>query len=199
MDTGRQLFPYERSLSQNIDYGCINPSTIAQSGNFICWVSKNEKSGVSIVYSKGANANRISTDGIDFKLENLTAPEQCYGFMARIAGHTLYVVTWTVDNLTYAYDFNTERFYTLSDEYMDAFIVKKITFFNNKYYFVSIRDGNLYELNANFSTYDYGDKVVEIPYIRVCESIELADQSRFAVGYLDSFVEQGNINYKLPP
>lgn len=195
-DVGAQLFPYQRSTAFNIDYGCINPASIAELENKVCFIGINEKSGPVIMYSTGGDPVHISTDGIDDKLAFLTNPTNCYGFMFRQNGHLFYVVTWPTDNLTYAYDFNTDKFYTLCDEHMNAFIVKRVAFFNNLYFFVSLRDGNLYELSNNFYTYDYGDgDIQEIPRIRITPSIRLPDQSRFIAGYAGFCIEQGQFDY----
>ena len=134
-DVGAKLFPYQRSQSTNIDFGCINPATIDANQKMVCWVAINEKSGPAIVYSMGNDIHRISTDGIDFRIAHLKKPEDCYGFMLMLDGHTFFVITWVTDNVSYLYDFNTKKFFTLTDENMDAFIVKRVALFNNKYYF----------------------------------------------------------------
>ncbi len=195
-DVGAQLFPYQRSQSTNIDYGCINPATIAESENIVSWIAANEKSGPVIMYTNGGEVKHISTDGIDFQLAQLKNPTNVYGFMFKQDGHLFYVATWPADRLSYAYDFNTDKFYTLCDENMDAFIAKRVAFFNNRYFFVSIKDGNLYELSSEFTTYDYGDgNVFEIPRIRVTPSIVMPDQSRFVAGYTGFTIEQGQFDY----
>ena len=195
-NVGAQLFPYQRSQSINIDYGCINPATIAESEDIVAWVAINEKSGPVISYTTGGDIQHISTDGIDFRLANLLKPEDCYGFMFKQDGHLFYVATWVSDNQSYAYDFNTKKFYTLCDENLNAFIVKKVAFFQNEYYFVSIRDGNLYQLSSDFVTYDYGnDNIFAIPRIRICNSIRMPDQSRFVAAYAGFTIEQGQFDY----
>ncbi len=197
MDIGAALFPYQRSQSTNLDYGCINPATIATNEDVVCWIGVNEQSGPAIMTTQGGNTEKISTDGIDFKLASLTAPQNCYGFMVRLAGHLCYVVSWPTDNLSYLYDFNTKQFFTLCDENMNVFIVKRITFFNNTYYFVSLNDGNLYELNESLFNYDYGNKVGEIPLIRIIDNISKPDQSRFIGGYAGMTIQQGNFDYQI--
>jgi hypothetical protein len=195
-DVGSVLFPYQRNQSINLDYGCLNPATIAESENIVCFLAANEKSGPSIMYTNGGDLTRISTDGIDYLLQSLEFPSNAYGFMFRQDGHLFYVITFVKDNLSYAYDFTAEKFYSLADENMNAFIVKRIAFFNDKYYFVSIRDGNLYELSSQFTTYDYGnDEVFEIPRIRITASISQPDQSRFVAGYSGFTIEQGQFDY----
>lgn len=195
MDVGAQLFPYQRSQSTNLDYGCINPATIATNQDIVCWVAINEQSGLAIMSTTGSEAKKISTDGIDFKLTELKYPSNCYGFMVRLDGHLCYVVSWPKDNLSYLYDFNTEMFFTLTDENMDVFIVKRVAFFNNTYYFVSLKDGNLYELNSRILTYDYGNAVYEIPQIRIVDSLQLPDQSRFMINVIGFTIQSGEFDY----
>ena len=188
-------FPYQRNQTSNIDFGLINPATLDSNDHTTCWVAKNEKSGPAIMYSGGSIVEKISTDGIDYRLSQLEHPESCYGYMLRLNGHVFYIVTWNLDNVTYMYDFNTKLFFTLTDEKMNAFIPKRVAFFQNRYFFVSINDGNVYELGAQFSTYDYGDdNVHDIPWIRVCPTFRLSDQSRFKTGYAGFPMQQGSFN-----
>lgn len=195
-DVGAQLFPYQRNQSVNLDYGCLNPATIAESENIVCWLASNEKSGPTIMYTNGGDLKHISTDGIDFQLANIKNPTNSYGFMFKQDGHLFYVISFPEDNLSYAYDFNTQMFFTVSDENMNAYIAKRVAFFNDQYYFVSIIDGNLYQMSSNFYTYDYGNgNIHEIPRIRITPSISLPDQSRFVAGYTGFTIEQGQFDY----
>ena len=191
-DVGLQLFPYQRATATNLDYGCLNPATIAELEGTVAWLGINEKSGPTIMYSNGGDINHLSTDGIDFKLATLINPANSYGFMFKQDGHLFYVITFVSDNLTYAYDFNNKAFYTLSDEHLDYFPAKRVAFFNDQYYFVSIDDGNLYQLGTQFTNYDYGDgHVQEIPRIRICPEIRQDDQSYFISGYMGFKIESG--------
>lgn len=186
-DLGLQLFPYQKNSSVNVDYGCLNAATIAFNDNIIVWLAANEKSGPMIAYSMGGDIQKISTDGIDFKFSQLTNPANSFGFLFRQDGHLLYQLTFPDDDLTYIYDFNTQKFFTLCDAYMSAHIAKRIAFFNDQYYFVSYRDGNIYNISTQFTTYDG----VEIPRIRVCRTIRLPDSSRFVANNLTFTIEQG--------
>jgi len=186
-DVGAQLFPYQRNASVNIDYGCINPATIAFNENIVVWLAQNEKSGLMIAYTTGGDINKISTDGIDFKFTQLKNPENSYGFLFRQDGHQLYQLTFPDDNLTYVYDFNTQKFFTIKSENMTAHIAKRVSFFNDQYYFVSFSDGNLYQFSTNYTTYN-GE---EIPRIRILRNLRLPDASRFSVNNLTFTLEQG--------
>ena len=164
-DVGAALFPYQLNSSWNIDFGISNPSTLCSLNNNTVWTAQNENSGIFLMYTTGEDIKKISTDGIDFKLENIQFPEQSYAFMYLQSGHLFYAATFynPLDNITLAYDFNAEKFYNLTDEHQNYFIAKRVVYFNNAYYFISINDGNLYEINSSFTTYTYANTIAGLP------------------------------------
>lgn len=186
-DVGYQLFPYQRNTSANIDYGCVNPATIAATDELVVWLAQNETSGPFIVFSDGGMVQHISTDGIDNLLSSLKNPASSEAFIFRADGHIFYHINFYEDNLTLFYDFNTKKFFHASDHNMNYFIAKQVSFFNNQYYFVSRNDGNIYAFSTNITTYD-GD---EIPRIRVCKSIRRPTQENFIVNDIGFTIEAG--------
>jgi hypothetical protein len=186
-DLGYQLFPYQRNSFFNIDYGCLSAATVASQEDLVVWLAANEQSGPVIMVSQGGAPMPLSTDGINFKLAQLTTPQDSYGFIFKQDGHTFYQITFPTDNLTLLYDFNTKKFYHLCDKYMNYHIAKRVCFFNDAYYFVSFNDGKLYEINSDYTTYN-GD---EIPRIRVTDPYRLPDSTAFIVNNINFTVEQG--------
>jgi len=189
-NTGQQLFPYQKNTFQNSDYGTENAATIGVGDNFIIWLATNEKSGPAIMISDSGEPIKISTDGIDFKLAQLKKPTNAYGFLFRQDGHLIYQLTFPSDNWSLLYDLNTKKFFTPTDEKMNYHIAKRVVYSNNSYYFVSFRDGNLYELNSRYTDYDGA----EIPRVRVCNTLRLPDSSRFIINNLTFQIEQGEYN-----
>ena len=189
-DYGGQLFPYQRNTSFNVDYGCVNASTIARSDTFICWLGQNEKSGPVIMYSSGGPPEKISTDGIDFELSNLVHPNSAEAFMYRQDGHIFYHINFILDNKSFYYDFNTGKFYNAVDEDMNYFIAKEVAYFQNQYYFVSRNNGNFYAFDTIYSTFDGA----LAPRIRVCTPIRDIDQSNTVKTDLGFTIAQGNDN-----
>jgi hypothetical protein len=183
-----QLFPFQLSQSFNIDYGTLNNASIASNENMCCWLAQNEKSQCVIMYSTGSDIKQISNDGISYKLANLTAPSDCYGNMFKQDGHLLYQMTFPTDNLCYVFDFNTEKFFTITDQNLNYHIARKIALFNNQNYFVSNIDGNLYAFGTQYTTYN-GE---EIPRIRICRPVRQANSKPFIVSDLSFTIEQGN-------
>lgn len=199
-DAGYVLFPYQRTSGFNIDYGCVNASTIAFSEQFIVWLGINEKTGPIIVMSAGGEIQTISNDGINYLLSNLNAPEKSYGYLVNQDGHLLYYLTFVdpADNITFFYDFNTKSFFYATDYKMDLFPPRRIAFFNDGYYFVSFDDGNLYKLDSTVYTYDTYDRFLSsvekksIPMVRIANTIRLPDNSPFIGANFNFTIEQGD-------
>ena len=186
-DAGLQLFPYQRSNSININYGCLNSDTISSTDNIVCWLGGNENSGPVIMYSLGGEAQQLSTDGINFKLANLEDPMDSHGFMFKQDGHILYVLTFPTDNWSICYDFTTKKFFTITDPVGNYFPAQKVVFYNNNYYFVSLNDGNLHLFSSTITNYNGNN----IPRIRVTETLRMADQSQFVTSNISFVLEQG--------
>ena len=191
-DIGAALFPYQRSSTSNVDFGTINASSIAALDNYIVWLAMNESSGVSLMIYAGNNAQRISTDGLDYKLASLSNPENCSAFLFRQDGHIIYQFTFIEDNLSYIYDITTKQFFTVTDEALNYHPAKNVVFFQNKYYFVSLNGGDLYELGTNITDIEYSDGVNHIiPQIRITAPLRMPDQRMFIIKSIGFTVENG--------
>ncbi|HUV85460.1 MAG TPA: hypothetical protein VMV86_07110 [Methanosarcinales archaeon] len=199
IDTGAALFPFQKTTSFNIDYGCINPETIAVSDEFVIWLGGNDKSSPVILYSSGGEAKQISSDGINYRLSNLKNPNQCFAFTYKNLGHLFYQLTFysEEDNFTLLYDFTTKVFSYLSRDNYEHHIARKMAFFNNKYYFISNSDSNLYIMDNAFNGFssrnnDEGKPIFEvIPRIRIINTFRQPDNSSFIVNCLGFIMEQG--------
>ena len=150
--TNAVLFPFQRNNTFNIDYGCINPASIAHLKDYIVWLAVNAQSGPVIMKCTGGSIEAISTDGIDYQLGNLTDPENCTGFLYQQDGHVVYQFTFPTDNISYAYDFETKMFFNVSDENLDYHPAREVVYFNNNYYFVSIDGGNIVRITRLLNT-----------------------------------------------
>jgi hypothetical protein len=199
-DVANALFPYQRGVTYNIDYGCLNPSSIAELDNFVVWLGVNEQSGPVIMFATGSVTKKISTDGIDYVLANLTNPSNCTGFLFRQDGHIIYQFTFPDDNISYAYDFNTGLFFNVSDENLDYHIARQVVFFNDDYYFVSLDGGNIYRFGTQYTDaiYTIGGVPVskEIPRIRITPPVRLPSQRYFIAKSLGFTIENGQLNLK---
>lgn len=200
-DTGAALFPYQRNNQASIDYGCLNPATVAYMDEMVVWLASNEKSGPIIMYSLGGEPKKITTDGIDYFLSQLSNPSDSQGFLYRQDGHLFYHINFYSDNLSLFYDFNVDKFYHACDENLSYFIAAQVAFFNNQYYFISKNNGNLYAFDTIYTTYQStnrsGDLVVnEIPRFRSCKNIRLPTQEYHIINDIGFTIESGETNYQ---
>lgn len=200
-DTGAQLFPYQRNNQFNIDYGCLQPATVAYMDEFVVWLAQNEKSGPIIVYSDGGMPKKITTDGIDYLFSTLQNPADSQAFIFRQDGHLFYHINFYTDNLSLVYDFSTEKFYHACDQNLNYFIASEVAFFNNQYYFISKNNGNLYVFDTAITTYQDTDSdnniiTYEIPRIRTCSNIRTPDQDYQIINDVGFTIESGEIDYQ---
>ena len=193
--TSSALFPFQRNNTFNIDYGCLNPASIASLKDYVVWLAVNQQSGPVVMVSRGNSIEPISTDGIDYQLGNLTDPENCTGFLYQQDGHVVYQFTFPTDNISYAYDFETKLFFNVSDENLDYHPAREVAYFNNNYYFVSLDGGNIYEFSTNYSTAQYSDVAnYVIPRIRICPPLRLPSQAYFIIKEIGFTMEMGQPN-----
>lgn len=195
--TASQLFPYQRDNSLSIDYGCLNAATIATGFGLLVWLAGNEKAGPTIRVSRGGAPEELSTDGINFILDKLEFPSDASAFLFEEDGHVFYLITFFSDNVSYVYDFNTNKFFNVTDYNLNHHIAKRITFFNDTHYFISVNDGCLYELSTDFTTFiDDIDGTnatgKEIPRIRITPPYRKELAQRFPGEQLSLTMEQGN-------
>lgn len=159
--------PYQRDNSINIDYGCLNQSTVKSGFGMVVWVGISEISNPVILVSYGGSPEVISTDGINFLMSTLTNPTDCYAFLFQQDGHIFYQLTFNSDNLTLLLDFKTKKFFYATDENLNKHIAKYVVYYHNTHYFLSNKNNLLYEMSS--SIYNYDGMI--IPRIRICKQI----------------------------
>lgn len=194
---GTALFPYQRNNTFNSDFGCLNPSTIASLKNYIVWIGINEQSGPVLMAMFGNDVQSISTDGIEFTIGNLTNPSNCTGFLFQQDGHVIYQFTFPDDNISYAYDFETKLFFSVSDQDLSYHIAREVVYFGptNNYYFVSLQGGNIYQFSSTFPDAEYyPTSILPIPRIRITAPLRLPSQRYFIIKSLGFTIEQGQPN-----
>lgn len=185
---------YQRQSSINIDYGVASVSTIAASDDMIAWLGINEKSSPAIMVMTGGQAQRISTDGIDYLLSRVKRPDKSTAMFYRQDGHVFYILTFfdALDNFSIMYDFTTQKFFDITDWDFTYHPARQMAYFNNEIYFVSLKQGSLMRISTDLTsistdiTNDY-----EIPRVRKCDTYRLPGSDRFIVNQFSFTIENG--------
>lgn len=196
---------YRRNQSTSVDYGVLSLGTIAANDKYIVWLGVNQANSPAIMVFSGQNASRVSTSGINYILSQIKFPKQSTAFFQQINGHLFYQITFfnAADDLTLAYDFNTDKFYNLTDEKGLNHPAMDVVFFNNKAIFLSRKNGKLYQISTNYTFIDenivplgHQDFVRSdlhvIPRIRITESVRKGDSGRFIVNAFTFTMAQGD-------
>lgn len=202
---------YQRNNSVSVDSGVASMDTVASDENVIMWVGLNQKNAPVIQRFEGQSAQRVSTDGIDNLLENIKRPERSTATFYRQEGHLFYIVTFydPKDNVSLMYDLSNNKFYHLSDYKLNYFPARKIVYFDGSYYFVSLNNGAMYELNSNFYTQDenlwdiggntwncgdpFPDDCInyDMQRLRITNTVRAPRSTRFIAEQFTMWIEQG--------
>lgn len=193
---------YQRNASVNIDYGAASVATIAANDEVVAWLGINEKSSPAIMAMQGGSAERISTDGLDYLLESVNQPSRSTAVLYRQGGHLFYILTFfdESDNFSIMYDFTTRKIFDLTDWDFTAFPARQIVYFDNRSYFISFKDGAIYELSSDLTTYDsfanqgseLVDKTYEIPRVRLTNTYRFPNRpEKYKVKMFTFTIESG--------
>lgn len=189
-NTGASTFPYQMSTAINADFGCVSSETIATADKLVVWLGRNEYSTPQIVYTTGeGDLNHITFDGLDYELTQIDDFEKCYGLIYNQDGHLIYQLTFSsaLDDFSVCYDFSTKLFFNPSDTRMGAHIAKSGVAFNGTYYFLSHLDGNLYEWNSKYTTFNGKT----IPRVRILPTSRFPNSDPYIVDEITCLMEQG--------
>ena len=185
---------YQRQSSVNIDYGVASVSTIAASDDMIAWLGINEKSSPAIMVMTGGQAQRLSTDGIDYLLSGVKNPAMSTAMFYRQDGHVFYILTFfdQADNLSIMYDFTTQKFFDITDWNFSYHPARQMAYFNNEIYFVSLNQGSLMRISTNLTSISTDlQNAYEIPRVRKCDTFRLPGSDRFIVNQFSFTIENG--------
>ena len=193
---------YRRNSGFNINSGCVSKSTIAYSDNVVCWLGKNESNAPIIMFTDGSQVEQLSTDGINYLLQEITTPLESTAFFFKQDGHLFYQLTFynENDNISLIYDFMTKMFFHVSDYKSNFHPARQVVYFEEKSYFASISDGSVYEMSSDIidQVNIVGDSEGEIlPRVRICNTIRQPSTAPFRVNYFTFAMEQGVNTYPL--
>jgi len=197
---------YRRVQSWNLDFGIASIETLATDEKYLMFLAKNSSNKYFIVLMEGNSWKAVGTDGIDHLIENLKAPETSSAFFYRQDGHLFYQITFfdSRDNISLFYDVKVDAFYDTCDEKYDYHPARQCISFDNKAYFISLNDAGLYEMNSEYTTYNYNlpdnndeengnadDTGFIIPRIRTMKAVRKTNYSIYTAIRFRFWLEQG--------
>lgn len=105
LDTGNALFPFQRSASQSIHWGCFASWSCTRFGNGIAWVGGDEeRGGPFCFYAEGSGPNRISTHAVEQAWAQYTKVYDAVSYATVEDGHEILVINFPTASATWCYD-----------------------------------------------------------------------------------------------
>lgn len=187
---------YYKNSSTNCDYGLASVETIASQDKMVVWLAVNQSSSPVIMVYDGSRSQAISTDGITYLLDTVRFPGQSYASFYRQDGHLFYLLSFynPADNFTVMYDFNTRMFFDVTDWDFSVFPGRQMIRYEGQDYFISYKDGQLYEIGSDISYIQTGDDVqYEIQRIRTCDTQMPPNGEPFDVDSFTYIIENGTV------
>lgn len=147
--------PFARNDSYKCEIGCADGRSIASLEQAVVFVGKSKTHGKSVYYLDGMTPNVISTRYVEKYLNAETG--SIIGECFKIAGHTFYLITLEVQDITLVYDFNEKEWVNWSSYYSSAehaYRVFKSTEFNNTTIGLDVSNGSLYNISTAYTADD---------------------------------------------
>ena len=163
-NSGDATFPFERTPGAVNRLGCIAPHSAAQHRGTVVWLDNFRQ----VQASNGYQAEKISTEQIDFQISELTAVTDAISYIYSQEGHTFYVLTFPSCNKTFSYDFVTGVWHTRASGPFDLrHPANCYAYFEGMHIVGDYGSGKLYKYDL--STYD--DDGVELRRVRAAHAV----------------------------
>ena len=155
IDTGEFPFPFQIIPGSNMMHGCASASSITRLGEFLAFVSADDRGRNIIVQMSGYQPKRISTHAIEAALAGQVVSDSI-GFTYQIEGHEFAVFIFPTADLTYVYDLSNEMWHKwLSVDSYNVYHRHRANCaiqFNGQTLVGDYQNGNLYALSTNVYT-----------------------------------------------
>jgi len=107
-NAGNTDFPLARIQGAFNEIGCVAPYSVAKLDNGVFWLGSDAR-GNGIVYrSRGYTGLRVSTNAIEFAIQNYAVISDAVAYTYQQEGHLFYVLTFPSADATWVYDASTD-------------------------------------------------------------------------------------------
>lgn len=104
INAGQAGFSFQRLEGVFLEVGCAAPFSVASSGETMLWLSKNSQGQGLVVRTNGYQAIPVSTQAMDYEIQNYTNISDAIAYTYQQGGHAFYVLTFPSANATWCYD-----------------------------------------------------------------------------------------------
>lgn len=188
-NTGGQDFPYSNQRGSTLQYGLAAKWSLVQYNDSVAGLFKNSMGQVQVMMLKGHAIAPISTQEIDFLINDYATVSDATAFGYMLGGHPMFQINFPSANASWLYDGSTGLWSPLESGLDgDRHRAEILTDYLNKTRVTDYSNGNVYTLDAN----TYTDNGTPIPREIVSKTIFVGQNKRIAVHRIGVDCETGN-------
>lgn len=176
-DAGSGDFPFRRDSNATMEVGCAATGTIQQAFGQLVFLAQDVNGTSSVMLITGTQPQRISTQGIDYEIQQIEDVSDATGILLKENGQIFYRLNFTKGNRTFVYNFMSQKWHEEAMEGFYRHFAETHAFFRNLHYVTSYQDGALYQLSEKYVDND-GEA---IPRIRILPHFSMPDNKRLQI------------------
>lgn len=148
--------PFSRVEGAKSNWGCNARYSVAKIENSLIWLANPPDGGTpQVIATNGYRPTPISTPAMDYELTTYTTTADAYAYAYKDSGHQFYVITFPSQNVTWCYDFLTQRWHKRSSLINGSYVEHNsfcYVYFSNKHLIGDIGNGHIYEMSIDIFT-----------------------------------------------
>lgn len=162
--SGGANYGFDRQQGILLNWGCAAKHSIAKLGSELVWLSKSERGQNTVVMTQMGMIVPISTHAIDKEITSYSTISDAIGYSYVEEGHSFYVLTFPMQNVTWCYDETTKLWHQRA-----SFAVAQADFgrhignchvnFCNMHLIGGFSDGTVYRMSRSYYT-DNGNPLI---------------------------------------
>ena len=185
-NTGALDFPYQPINGAVVEYGLAARWSLAKLSNSVAFLGKNREGQVGVFLLKGYQPQRISTDEMEYTINNYSTVADASGFAYKAGGHTFYQLNFPTAGKSWLYDDDSKMWSHL--EYGSTGGRHRAEFgveFINKSLVFDYANGNVYQISID-ATDDN-----EEPIVREIVGRHIIDEEMISISRMWLDIETG--------
>lgn len=172
-NTGDATFPFQRIPGAIIETGCAAPHTVKKLDNTVFWLGLDEQGSGVVWKANGYNAQRVSTQAIEKKIQTANDFTESYAWVYHQQGHAFYCLQVKGLDTTLVFDVATQLWHERAFNNAELNVLQPHRaschfFFNQKNLVGDRENGKIYELSLT----RYSDNGDELVRKRICSHID---------------------------
>jgi len=151
--------PY-RPQKPTLEFGCSAIGSVAIGFGMMIWLSRTNRGVGSILMTTGSNPVPISNEAIDTMLDTYTAIEDATSYLFKNdVGHVMYVINFTIDDVSWMFDFNTKRWSRLESNDSNRYTGNTYQYYKSHHYIFDYQNPHMYEMSKDY--FDEAGKAIK--------------------------------------